>query len=206
LHFSVPTQQKPAQKLDRVAGIDLGVRTFATVHTSSLSGKSPNVVTEYKHNAELLIKYNRKINALKARKSRTRKKHLCKLDMKKKNLIDGLHWEFINDLLSQNDVIYIGDIKSHDMVKNSKKKYLNVAFNDLKFHQLKQRLLYKAGLCGKKVFLVKEHYTTKTCSCCGVINNNVGSKEVFECSQCGLLTGRDMNASKNMKMKGMLHL
>jgi transposase len=36
----------------------------------------------------------------------------------------------------------------------------------------------------------------------GAINNNVGSKEVFECSQCNLKTGRDMNASKNIKMKG----
>jgi transposase len=52
------------------------------------------------------------------------------------------------------------------------------------------------------VFLVPEHYTTKTCSCCGTINNKVGSKEIFECGECNLITGRDMNASKNMKMKG----
>jgi putative transposase len=58
---------------------------------------------------------------------------------------------------------------------------------------------------GKKVFYVPEHYTTKTCSCCGMINNNVGSKEVFTCPYCNLITGRDMNASKNMKMKGLFN-
>ena len=92
------------------------------------------------------------------------------------------------------------------MVKGSKNKFLNLAFNDMKFYQLKQRLLYKAGLRGKQVFCVPENYTTKTCSCCGLINDNVGSKEVFECSGCGLIAGRDVNAAKNMKMKGMVLL
>ena len=69
---------------------------------------------------------------------------------------------------------------------------------------LKQRLIYKAYVAGKKVFLVPEHHTTKTCSSCGTINHNVGSKEIFECNSCKLITGRDMNASKNMKLKGYL--
>jgi putative transposase len=99
-------------------------------------------------------------------------------------------------------VIYFGDIKSHDIVKGGKNKSLNVAFNDLKFYQLKQRLMYKAYLYGKKVFMVPEHYTTKTCSNCGKINDSVGSKEVFECDHCKMVTGRDFNASKNMKLKG----
>ena len=77
-----------------------------------------------------------------------------------------------------------------------------MAFNDLKFHQLKQRLFYKAHVYGKKVFLVPEHYTTKTCSCCGTMNDKIGSKEVFKCEKCLMVTGRDMNASKNMMMKG----
>jgi putative transposase len=64
-------------------------------------------------------------------------------------------------------------------------------------------MLYKASVAGKKVILVPEHYTTKTCSCCGVINENVGSKEIFQCSHCNLKTGRDMNASRNMKLKGL---
>jgi hypothetical protein len=55
---------------------------------------------------------------------------------------------------------------------------------------------------GKKVIMVPENHTTKTCSCCGKINNNVGSKEIFECESCKMVTGRDFNASKNIKMKG----
>ena len=186
--------------LERIAGVDLGIRTLATVHTTS---NTETTITEYKHRVDLIKKYNQKIKLLKTLK-RIRKKHFDKLDKNKINFTNRLHWDFINRLLSVNDVIYLGDIKSHDIVKNGKNKTLNLAFNDLKFYQLKQRMIYKASISGKKVILVPEHYTTKTCSCCGVINESVGSKEVFSCSKCNLKTGRDMNASKNMKMKGLL--
>ena len=91
------------------------------------------------------------------------------------------------------------------MVKDSYNKKLNVCFNDLKFFQLKQRLIYKAFIESKKVIYVPEHYTTKTCSSCGELNKDIGSKKVFECPTCNLITGRDINAAKNMKLKGMLN-
>jgi len=202
LYLSIKTTESESSKLDIVAGVDLGVRTFATVYSSKMSNSEP-VITEYKHKADLLDKLNKKINMLKNFR-RIRKKQISKLEKKKSNIVNKLHWDFINDLLSCNDMIYIGDIKSHDIVKNGKNKYLNVAFNDLKFYQLKQKLIYKAFITGKKVLYVSEHYTTKTCSCCGIMNENVGRNEVFKCSTCKLVTGRDINASKNIKMKGML--
>jgi IS605 OrfB family transposase len=199
IHFTVPTESQICEHYKNVAGVDLGIRTFATVHTNN---EETTFLTEYKHRADLLRKFNMKINLLKSLK-RIRKKHIEKQEKKKKNLVDRLHWTFVNHLLENNDVIYLGDIKSHDIVNGGKNRALNLAFNDLKFFLLKQRLIYKASLCGKKVFMVPEQYTTKTCSCCGMINNNVGSKEVFECDHCKMVTGRDMNASKNMKLKGL---
>ena len=198
IYISVETVNKET-KLERIAGIDLGIRTLATVHTNS---ENETTITEYKHRDDILKKYNDKIRILKSYK-RMRKRHITKLDKNKINFTDKLHWNFINDLLSKNDVIYLGDIKSHDIVKDGKNKTLNRSFNDLKLYQLKQRLIYKASIAGKKVVLVPEHYTTKTCSCCGKINNNIGSKEVFSCDNCKIVTGRDMNASKNIKMKGL---
>jgi putative transposase len=103
----------------------------------------------------------------KRKRKRRRKKHFNKIEKRKEDLVNNLHWDFINHLLKNNDVVYYGDIKSHDIVKNGKNKVLNQAFNDLKFYQLKQRLLYKAYIYGKKVIVVPEQYTTKTCSCCG---------------------------------------
>ena len=201
VHLCVPVDIKPSSSpLKTVAGVDLGIRTFGTVHSHNTECDQ---ITEYKHRDDLLKKLNMKIKLLKSLKRRIRKKHITKLEKKKTDIVDCLHWEFINHLLKHNDVVYLGDIKSHDIVKGSKIKYLNIAFNDLKFYLLKQRLLYKAFVLGKKVFMVPEPYTSKTCSCCGALNDKLGSKEVFECDCCKLVTGRDMNASKNMMMKGM---
>jgi IS605 OrfB family transposase len=187
---------------DTVAGVDMGLRTFGTVHTNTAKNHE-TTITEYKHRSDLLKAWNKKLQELKTRTKYYRKKQYNKLEKKKTDMIDSLHWEFINDLLEYNDVVYYGDIKSHDIVKDGKNKTNNQHFNDLKFYILKQRLMYKASLLGKRVFLVPEHYTTKSCSTCGMINNNVGSSEIFCCAHCCLKTGRDVNSAKNMKMKGM---
>ena len=212
IHILRPTEPKKYIPAKTIAGVDLGIRTFATVYNYS---KDETRITEYKHRADALKDLNRKINFLKhlrrtlyksikkgkKRKKRIRKKQISKLEKRKGDLVDRLHWDFVNHILEHNDIVYWGDIKSHDIVKGGKNKFLNLAFNDLKFYQLKQRLLYKAYVYGKKVFMVREHYTTKTCSCCGTLNQEIGSKEVFACGCCNTITGRDMNASKNM----MLH-
>ena len=201
VHLIVPTKVSESKSFDSVSGVDLGIRTLGTVHINTLKTNETKIV-EYKHRGDLLKKYNEKIKLLKNKKGRVRKRSFLKLEKRKKDFVDKIHWEFINDLLSKSDVIYLGDIKSHDIVKGGKNHTLNMCFNDLKFYVLKQRFLYKASLTGKIVKLTPEPYTTKTCSGCGNINNCVGSKEVFECPCCELVTGRDMNASKNMKMKG----
>ena len=99
------------------------------------------------------------------------------------NIVDELHWKSINDLLKNNDVIYYGDIKSHDIVsnKNNKNKSLKRSFNDLKFYQFKTRLLYKASIENKNVYTINEAYTTQTCSCCGNVYKPECSK-IYNCS------------------------
>lgn len=203
VHLCVDTKIETCTRRDIVASVDPGVRTLATLHSSSVS-KHQHSITEYKHRRNLFKKLNKKIDVLKSRRKRTRKKQFNKIEKKKNDIIDRIHWDFINHLLKHNDVIYFGDIKSHDIVKQGCNKTLNRELNDLKLFLLKQRLAYKASLCGKVVLFVREHYTTKTCSSCGIINDNVGSKEIFECKHCNLKTGRDMNAAKNIKMKGFL--
>jgi transposase len=132
VYISVKVTSKESE-LDKIAGVDLGIRTFATVHTHSHSNGS-NVISEYKHRADLLNKWNKKMDTLKEFK-RVRKKHFNKLDKKKIDLTNRLHWDFINHMLHENDVIYLGDIKSHNIVKNGSNKKLNRDFNDLKFYQ-----------------------------------------------------------------------
>jgi transposase len=186
-------------------GIDPGSRTFMTTFGNNGS-------TEYIHNKDIIKKINYKIKILKSNRSpkgqfkrnKCRKKQINKLEIRKSNIIDELHWKTINDLLNNNDFIFYGDIKSHGIVKNGSNKTLNLNINDLKLYKFKLRLLYKASVCNKKVFLVNESFTTKTCSCCGKLNDP-GSSEVYKCTYCKKSVGRDTNASKNILMKGIIN-
>ena len=76
--------------------------------------------------------------------------------------------------------------------------------NDLKFYQFKQKLMYKCIKNNKKVFFINESYTSKTCSSCGYIWRELKNKKVFECQSCKEVYDRDINAAKNICMKGML--
>jgi len=184
----------------RFCGIDPGIRTFMTVYDPKTG------YSEYNYNREKLCKYNNKIKILKNIKHvNNRRKNLLKYETKKSNLVTQLHWKTINDLLKKEDIIFYGDIKSHDIVKNGNNKNINRNMNDLKFYLFKQRLLYKSMVQRKLVIEVPENYTTKTCSRCGK-QVEVGSSKTFKCTECSLEIDRDFNASKNILLKGFFRI
>lgn len=178
-------------------GVDPGVRTLMTVYSS-------NGITEYKQNDKILKKLKDKIDLLKS--LRVRKKQISKYEKKTKDVIDLLHWSCINDLVSNNDIIYFGDIKSHGIVKNSKNRTLNRNMMELKLFLFKQRLAFKAFQKGKKVVFINEFYTSKCCSKCGELWHDLGSSKTFYCQnkKCRSVFDRDINAAKNICMKGIL--
>ena len=203
----VPVTMDVNKRKDPVnyCGIDPGSRTFMT--------SFGNVgCKEYKHDQMLLDKLNRRISMLKSlrtrprkheERNRYRKRVISKVEERKSNLVDELHWKTIIHLLNNNDFVFYGNIKSHGIVKNGVNKHLNRNLNDLKLYKFKERLLYKAKVLGKQVFTINESYTTQTCSCCGSMYKP-GSSEVYNCSNCSRVMGRDVNASKNILMKGIV--
>lgn len=183
---------------ENYVGVDPGVKTFMTAFGN-------NGCIEYEHNNHALRYLDKKLAKLKRRKKRTRKRMLDKIDAKKASIVNRLHWLTINNLLEHNDLIIYGDIKSHDIVKRSNNPYMKRDINNLKFYQFKQRLLFKAMEKQKKVVCIDEKYTTKTCSCCGTLNDP-GCLKVYSCSVCQTRVGRDVNAAKNILMKGLMQL
>ncbi len=63
------------------------------------------------------------------------------------------------------------------------------------------KLMDKAKLYGCKVFEVNEAYTSKTCSNCGYIKNDLKNANHFVCNNCNNIMGRDPNASKNVMLR-----
>ena len=198
--FVIPQKDEKNNTFNKACGVDLGIRTLA-------SSYGTNGIIEYHGNMKLLKSFNRKLDEIKnrRRKKRKRKKALNKIEKKKIDFTDNLHWCLIKELLDENDIIFMGDIKSHDMTKRGKNKIVNRTFNDLKFYVFKTRLLYKAESRHKKVFMVPEQYTTQCCSGCGSLWKTIGSSKTYSCRNCNLVCDRDTNSAKNIFMKGIIN-
>ena len=167
---------------------------------------------EYRQRRDLLKRLNEKIDRLKMQRSRPlkqgqqaryRKRSINKLEIRKSDLIDELHWKTIREIVKENDVVCYGDIKSHDIVKRYNNSSLNREIMDLKLFKFKERLRHKCKELNKVLIEVNESYTSKTCTNCGVIND-VKDSEVYNCGSCEIKLDRDLNGARNILLKGLL--
>ena len=68
-----------------------------------------------------------------------------------------------------------------------------------------QQLTSKAESAGGELVKVKPHYTTQQCSGCGGMPATAIGLGVrtYECGHCGLVLDRDINAARNIRLKGL---
>jgi putative transposase len=64
-----------------------------------------------------------------------------------------------------------------------------------------EKLKQKCKEHGCQLLTVSEAYTTKTCCCCGALNN-CSNDRIFSCS-CGYMAERDINGAQNILLRSM---
>ena len=100
-------------------------------------------------------------------------------------------------------------LKTKNLTKHggNKKRGLNRGMLETSPNQLKQMLSYKAlrgaGNTRGKVVEVNAAYTSQDCSDCGNRQELSLRDRIYECSNCNLVMDRDLNAAKNMRLKGL---
>jgi putative transposase len=61
-------------------------------------------------------------------------------------------------------------------------------------------LSYKASFFGTKLELVDRWFpSSKTCSCCGNVQQMPLKERVYRCNKCGVSIERDLNAAQNLE-------
>lgn len=199
----VPTtiKAKNEEKKNELIALDPGVRTF-------LTGISENHAVKIGTDTESTLKpiFNKidKLNSGIVNKKK--RKILNKYRSKIKNKIDELHWKTINYLTQNFKNILIGDMSVKGITSN--KNHLpemtkRVAYA-LSFFRFKQRLLYKCLLNGCNYYEVDEKYTSKTCSVCGNVKENLGGNEIYKCSACNSILDRDLNGCRGIYLKSTI--
>jgi transposase len=120
-----------------------------------------------------------------------------------KNLVDELHWKTISFLVKNYDHIILPEFRTQQMLRSRKiSKQTKRLMTMYSFHKFKERLLFKCNQYNKKLYIVGEEYTSKTCTNCGVLNDTKG-KEHLECSSCSTSIDRDINGSRNIFIKNV---
>ena len=64
-----------------------------------------------------------------------------------------------------------------------------------------ERLQYYGEKLNSKILIITEEYTSKTCGNCGVLDNNLGCKNTFNCKSCNVAIDRDTNGARNILLK-----
>ena len=194
----------------RVCSLDPGVRTFQTIfdpvndggkvyHIGS--GDTQRIIRLLQHIDNICSemakekKSKRRCNLRRAMRRRHRRVH---------NLVSEVHKQLCKFLVTNYDVIILPSFDVSQMVTKDGRKLrrktvrLMTAWGHYRF---KQRLIFKARQYGKKVAIVNEAYTSKTCSCCGEIHKSLGGNKVYKCKHCGAIMDRDVNGAKNIYLK-----
>ena len=92
------------------------------------------------------------------------------------------------------------------MIKNPK---LSRCIADVSWSEFIRQLKYKCEWYGKEASLVDTYFaSSQICSNCGYKNPEVKNLSIrnWECLNCGINHDRDINASKNILIKGLKEL
>ena len=188
-------------------GIDLGIKTLATVSDGSIV---PNIKAFRrvrilnKRLKRLQRKVSRKYLINKCNKH-NKTKNIIKLERRIKLIHRSLKnirinhiRKFVSELVKkQPQYIAIEDLNVKGMMRN---KHLSKDIANCSFYTIKEHLIRKAKERNIVVRLVDRFYpSSKTCSNCGGYKNNLKlSQRVYHCNSCQVKIDRDFNASRNI--------
>ena len=205
---------------NKICALDPGVRTFQTMFSEDSIGEygfnTSEVINNLYRREDKLRSIIAKNVFIKRKKSKKRlnkkykkyklEKQCAKLRTKAKHIVQDLHWKTANHLTKEFQIILLPTFNTKNMSNKKKRKIRKTTARlmlGLSHYDFQQKLLYKANARGRQVILCKEHYTSKCCGQCGVLNQKLGSKKIFHCDSCELTMDRDIHAARNILIRGL---
>lgn len=115
--------------------------------------------------------------------------------------LDFIH-KLTKELVTKYDSIAIEDLDIISMLGENKD--LSRRILDCSWYTFRQQLTYKANLYGCNLIVISKYYpSSKSCSSCSSINNNLKlADREYICPNCGLTIDRDLNAAINIFKQG----
>ena len=184
---------------DKPVGIDVGLTSLIATSNGELI-ENPKILKD----SEKILKIRHRQLSKKKKGSENRNKARIRL-AKAYNKIERQRETFLHDLtnkiIKEYRIIVVEKLNINGMVRNH---YLAKSILDASWNELARQLSYKAEEAGSVVLQVDPRNTSKACSNCGWINNDLTlADRTFKCQKCGIELNRDANAAKNILRLGL---
>ncbi|GGA10026.1 hypothetical protein CYANOKiyG1_23010 [Okeania sp. KiyG1] len=199
LSFVVEISPEVLPKNDNSVGIDLGIKTFATLSNGEKVDAPKPLKKRIKKYRKLSKSLSNKTKGSKRyEKSRLR---VAKFHGKLKDTrTDFLH-KLSTEIINENQVIVLEDLNVSGMVRNRK---LSRAISDLGWRQFRTLLQGKAEKYSRDFRVISRwEPTSQVCSNCGFKGGKLDLHvREWECLNCGAKHDRDENAAINILVAG----
>lgn len=222
LSISYEVSSTPVELSDVVIGVDLGLKTLATLSTGEFveninkSHKVKRLEKQLRREQRRLarqLQANTKGYFLTAKGGRKpiykRPLDLCSNIQNTKRRIKLLYRKLssirLNHIHQTTSYlvkqlpkgIVIEDLNVKGMMKN---KHLAKHVQNTMFYEFRRQLEYKCLQYGVQLVIADRFYpSSKTCSYCGCIKSDLKLKDrIYKCDSCGLEKDRDLNAAENL--------
>jgi putative transposase len=186
-------------KSTEAVGIDMGVNERMTLSTGETIARR-----------EIDRRRERRLQRAVSRKkkgSKTRRKAVADFaHVKRKNAVRNRNdcHQITTEIVRRNGFISIEDLNIQNMTRagGSHKRGLNREILAQGWGLIRQQLAYKAEWAGRQLVRVNPSYTSRICSACGFVNGKAQEYRTFNCSECGHIADRDVNAALNILKRG----
>lgn len=192
------------QPNSRSVGIDLGIKTLVTTSDGESLGKSNKLSTQLGKLAKLqqrLAKQKKGSNRRARTKHKINKLHFY-VTQQRKALLHSVS----DKLTSEYNVICMEDLDVKGMIESGS-MLLSRMISDVGMYEFKRQCLYKSFLRGGRILFIDRYFpSSKMCSCCGSIKQDLKLSDRTYTCDCGLVLDRDLNAARNILTEGLKQL
>lgn len=178
---------------DSVVGIDVGLRTPATVSDGTRLVK-PTRVTRLRQQLKRLqrVLARKKPGSNNKRKTLLRKQ---KIQLKINNIRNDVSHKFTTTIAKSHGIVVTEDLNARGM-QHTGNKAVRVGMDSSMMSTLIRLLSYKVQT---HILADKFFPSTKKCSSCGYVRDSIALGErKYVCPHCGLFIDRDLNAAINL--------
>lgn len=198
--FSCEVEPEPLPESHEAVGVDLGLKTFATLS----NGETIKRERWMKRDAKDIARLQRKKEQYPKGSSQRQKvikalNHAYQRQANRRN--DFAHQES-RKMVNQFGLIVFENLNIQDMLSNGH-RIINQNIGDVAWGKFVKYSTYKAESAGRAVALINPRGTTQECSACGEVVPKDLSVRVHQCPHCGLKMDRDLNAALNILGRGL---